>query len=87
MADYYSRAQLARKFGLSEHQLIALDNQGLLQPAVTRGQPFYSSRQAYLLRAALHLAETNKLSLEQALVEVKSRPLYKVERPTLSRAR
>lgn len=87
MADYYSRAQLARKFGLSEQHLIALDEQGLFQPAVTRSQPFYSSQQAYLLRAAIHLAEKKKLPLEQALVEVKSRPLYKVEQPALSRAR
>ncbi len=78
MADYYQPEQLAQMLGITEAELAELESKGLLQAAAKNGRRFYSSRQAYRLRAALQLARKEKLTLEEALTQVATRRLYQV---------
>ncbi len=78
MADYYTPQQVDLALGITEGELANLEVKGLLQPAVKNGRRFYSSRQVYLLRAALQVARKGKLTLEEAFTQVASRRLYKV---------
>ena len=73
MADYYTPEQLAQKLGITEAAIAQIEAKGLLQPKVKDGRRFFSSRQAYHLRAALRLARKQKLSLEEAFARVEDR--------------
>ena len=75
MADYYTPGQLAQKLDIAEAAIAELEAKGLLQPIVRDGRKFFSSRQAYHLRAALRLARKQKLSLEEAFAHVEDRRL------------
>ena len=75
MADYYTSEQLAQKLGIAEAAIAELEAKGLLQPIVKDGRKFFSSRQAYRLRAALRLARKQKLSLEEAFARMEDRRL------------
>lgn len=70
MADYYTPAQLALKFGISEAQIAELESNGFLHPKLKDGRRFFSSRQAHDLQVALRLARKQKVSLEQAFARV-----------------
>lgn len=70
MADYYTPAQLALKFGISEAQIAALESNGFLRPKLKDGRRFFSSRQAHDLQVALRLARKQSVSLEQAFARV-----------------
>lgn len=73
MANYYTTQQLAQKLGLDEAAIARLQAKGLLEPTVKDGRSFFSSRQAYHLRAALRLACKEKIDLEEALARVEDR--------------
>jgi DNA-binding transcriptional MerR regulator len=70
VADYYTPAQLALKFGISEAQIAELESEGFLHPKPKDGRRFFSSRQAHDLQVALRLARKQKISLEQAFTRV-----------------
>ena len=70
MADYYTPAQLALKFGISEAQIDELESKGFLHPKLNDGRRFFSSRQAHDLHVALRLARKQRISLEQAFARV-----------------
>ena len=70
MADFYSPAQLALKFGISEAQIAELESKGFLHPNLKDGGRFFSSRQGHDLQVALRLARKRKVSLEQAFPRV-----------------
>jgi DNA-binding transcriptional MerR regulator len=78
MADYYTLEQLAQKVGVTEAAIARLEAKGLLQPKLKDGRRFFSSRQAYHLRAALRLVRKERMSLEEAFAQVEARRLYKV---------
>lgn len=81
MADYYSPEQLAQKLGLDEAAIAKLEAKGLLQPTVKDGRRFYSSRQAYHLRAAIRLVHKDKIALEEAFAQVENRRLTQIGAP------
>ena len=72
MADYYTPAQLALKFGITEVQIGELEAKGLLHPKLKDGRRFFSSHQAYELQLALRLARKQKLTLEKAFARVEN---------------
>ena len=78
MADYYPPQLLAQKLDLDESTVTKLEAKGLLQPTIKNGLKFFSSRQEYLLRAALRLAHKDKLGLEEAFTRLESRWLAQV---------
>ncbi len=65
--------RLAEKLDIGENIISALEAKALLQPRVKEGKKFFSSRQAYHLRAALRFARRDKISLEEALRRVEDR--------------
>jgi DNA-binding transcriptional MerR regulator len=73
MADYYNSQQLAQMLGITEGTITELETKGLLQPAVKDGRTYFSSRQAYCLRAAVRLARKNKIDLQEAFARVEER--------------
>ena len=77
MADFYTPAQLALKFGISEAQIAELESKGFLHPNLKDGRRFFSSRQAHDLQVALRLARKQKVSLEQAFARVEDLRLCK----------
>ena len=81
MGEYFTSQQLSQKLGIAESELTALEAGGHLQATVNRknGGRFYSGRQAYRLRAALHLARQRKLSLREALEQLESSALHHKE--------
>jgi DNA-binding transcriptional MerR regulator len=81
MADYYTIQQLAQKLGVAEASITELEGKGILQAAVKDGRRFYSSRQAYQLRAALRLARKAKIGLEEAFARVESHRLAQISAP------
>ena len=74
-ADYYTPEQLAQKLAIAEAVIAQLEAKGLLQPKLKDGRRFFSSRQAYHLRAALRLARKERLTLEEAFARVEDRQL------------
>ncbi len=70
MADYYTPAQLALKFGISEAQIGELESKGFLHPKLKDGRRFFSSHQAHDLQVALRLARKQKITLEQAFARL-----------------
>lgn len=79
MGDYLNSRQMSQKLGLTEAELQDLEANGHLQPTVKNGGRFYSRREAYRLRAALHLARQRKLSLREALEKLEPGSLHQVE--------
>ncbi len=79
MADYYPSQQLAQKLDLDESTIAKLEAHGVLQPTIKNGQRFFSSRQEFLLRAALRLSRKNKIGLEEAFAKVENRWLSQIE--------
>jgi hypothetical protein len=73
MPDYYTPQQLAQTLGIAETTLIELQRKGLLQPTVKEGRPFFSSRQAHCLRAAVRWARNDKIDLHEAFIRVEAR--------------
>jgi len=79
MADYYPPQLLAQKLDLDESTVTKLEAKGLLQPTIKNGQKFFSSRQVFLLRAALRVARKDKISLEEAFARVENRWLAQIK--------
>ncbi len=73
MADYYPPEQLAQKLDLEESIIARLEAAGALQPTIKNGRKFFSSRQAYLLEAAVRLAHKSKIGLEEAVTRLECR--------------
>jgi len=73
MADYYTSQQLAQKLGIAEAVIVEFQAKGLLQPTLKNGKPFFSSRQAYCLRAAVRWARKDKIDLQEAFAKVEER--------------
>ena len=73
MADYYTSQQLAQKLGIAEATIVELQAKGLLQPTLKNGKSFFSSRQAYCLRAAVRWARKDKIDLQEAFAKVEER--------------
>lgn len=73
MPDYYTLQQLAQTLGIPETNINELQETGLLQPKVKEGRPFFSSRQAHCLRAALRWAHKDKIDLQDAFALVEAR--------------
>jgi len=73
MGDYYSLQQLAQSLGIAEATIAELQRKGLLQPTVKDGRSFFSSRQAYCLRAAVRWARKDKIDLQAAFACVEER--------------
>jgi hypothetical protein len=73
MADYYTPQQLAQQLGIAEATIVELQTKGLLQSTVKNGQSFFSSRQAYCLRAAIRWARKDKIDLQEAFARVEKR--------------
>jgi len=80
LADYYASRQLAQSVDVEESIITNLEAKGVLQPTVKNGKKFFSSRQAYLLRAALRLAHKDKIALEAAFVRLEERWLAEINR-------
>jgi MerR HTH family regulatory protein len=81
MPDYYNLQQLAQTLGIAETNIIELQEKGLLQPKVKEGRPFFSSRQAHCLRAALRWAHKDKIHLQEAFARVEARWLAHTSSP------
>lgn len=73
MADYYPPQQLAQKLDLDESIIANLEATGALRPTIKNGRKFFSSRQAYLLEAAVRLARKSKIGLEEAVMKLEGR--------------
>ena len=73
MADYYTSQQLAQKLDIAEATIVELQAKGLLQPTLKNGKSFFSSRQAYCLRAAVRWARKDKIALQEAFAKVEER--------------
>jgi hypothetical protein len=73
MPDYYTSQQLAQTIGIAETTIVELQKKGLLQPTVKEGRPFFSSRQAHCLRAAVRWANRDKIELQEAFTRVEAR--------------
>jgi len=81
MPDYYTSQQLAQTLGIAEATIIELQRKGLLQPKVKDGRPFFSSRQAHCLRAAVRWAHRDKIDLHEAFTLVEARWLAHTTAP------
>ena len=81
MADYYTSQQLAQTAGITEATIVELQAKGLLQPTVKDGRSFFSSRQAYCLRAAVRWARKDKTDLQKAFACVEERWLAHTSAP------
>ena len=81
MPDCYTSQQFARTLGIGEATITALQTKGLLQPTVKDGRSFFSSRQAYCLRAAVRWARKDKIDLEKAFACVEERWLAHTTAP------
>ena len=81
MGDYFTSRQLSQKLGITESELQALESIGHLQATINKknGGRYYSGRQAYRLRAALHLARQQELTLREALERLEHSSLHHVE--------
>ena len=77
MPDYFLADQLIARLGITALQLEQARLAGVVQPVEKNGYVFYSAYQAYKLQAAQKLMETGR-TWEQALAEVRRRPLYQV---------
>ena len=73
MADYYTSQQLAQKLSIAEATIVEFQAKGLLQPTLKNGKSFFSSRQAYCLRAAVRWAHKDKIDLLEAFAKVEER--------------
>jgi hypothetical protein len=73
MPDYYTSQQLAQTLGIEEATIAELQAKGLLRPTVKDGRPFFSSRQAHCLRAAVRWARRDKIDLQEAFACVEER--------------
>jgi DNA-binding transcriptional MerR regulator len=73
MPDYYTSQQLAQSLGIAETTITEFQRKGLLQPTVKDGRSFFSSRQAYRLRAAIRWARKDKIDLQEAFAKVEER--------------
>ena len=81
MADYYTSQQLAQTLGIAEATIVELQAKGFLQPTVKDGRSFFSSRQAYCLRAAVRWARRDKIDLHEAFACVEQRWLAHTTAP------
>jgi DNA-binding transcriptional MerR regulator len=81
MPDYYTPQQLAQKLDIAESTITELQTKGLLQPTVKDGRSYFSSRQAYRLRAAVRWARKDKIDLQEAFARVEERWLAQVSAP------
>ncbi len=72
MADYYPPHQFAKTLEIDESTIAKLEAKNVLQPTFKNGKKFFSSRQAYLLRAAIRLARKDKIGLEEAFARLES---------------
>jgi hypothetical protein len=73
MADFYPPHQFSQTLEIDESIVAKLEAKGVLQPTFKNGKKFFSSRQAYLLRAALRLARKDKIGLEEAFARLEGR--------------
>jgi len=80
MPDYYTSQQLAQTLGIAEATITELQTKGLLQPTVKDGRSFFSSQQAYRLRAAVRWARKGKMDLPEAFARVEERWLAHARR-------
>lgn len=81
MPDYYTSQQLAQTLGVAEAAIVELQTKGLLQPTIKDGRSFFSSRQAYCLRAAVRWARKDKIDLREAFARVEERWLAHTSAP------
>jgi hypothetical protein len=75
MVDYYTVQQLAQRAKVTETAILELEKDGFLQRTAKNGRIFFSSRQEYLLRAAVRWAHKGHLALKDALYKVAERRL------------
>ena len=73
MADYYTPLQLAQVLGIAEDTIAELQTRGLLHPTIRDGKSYFSSQQAYRLRAAIRCTRKDKIDLQEALARVERR--------------
>jgi len=73
MADYYTSQQLAQTLEIAETDIKELQVKGLLPPTMKNGRCYFSSWQAYCLRAALRWASEDKVDLQEAFARVEKR--------------
>ncbi len=73
MPDYYTSQQLAQMAGIAQTAITELETKGLLQPTLKEGRSYFSSRQAYRLRAAVRWARKDKIDLAEAFAKVEER--------------
>jgi len=73
MADYYTLQQIAQRAKVAETAILELERDGLLQRTAKNGRIFFSSRQEYLLQAAVRWAQKDNLALKDALHKVEER--------------
>jgi DNA-binding transcriptional MerR regulator len=81
MPDYYTPQQLAQRLDIAESTIAELQTKGLLRPTVKDGRSYFSSRQAYRLRAAVRWASKDKIDLQEAFARVEERWLAQVNAP------
>jgi len=75
MPDYYTYQQLAQTLGIAETTIRDLQAKGLLESTVKNGRTFFSSQQAYCLRAAVRQAHKDTIDLVEAFAKVEERRL------------
>jgi DNA-binding transcriptional MerR regulator len=73
VADYCTFQQLAQTLGIAETSIRELQAKGLLQPTVKNGRTYFSSQQAYRLRAAVRQAHRDRIDFEEAFAKVEER--------------
>ena len=82
MSDYLLSEQLAAKCGLSEEEIRAFEERGVLHGISKNSYRYYSARDCYRLRAILRLMRDKRLPLAkaQAMVDEARRATSPVSR-------
>jgi len=70
MPDYFLAEHFAAKLGLSQEELADFEAKRVIRRIVKHERTYYSSRDFYRLKAALHLVQGKGFSLEMALSRV-----------------
>lgn len=70
MPDYLLAERLAVKLGLSAEELHHFEARGVIKGIPKNGRTYYSSQDAYRLKAVLQLVRTKGLEVEEARAHV-----------------
>ncbi|MFB3923734.1 MAG: MerR family transcriptional regulator [Terriglobia bacterium] len=70
MPDYMLAERLAVKLGLSPEELGSFEARGIIKGIAKNGRTYYSSQDAYRLKAVLQLVRTKGLAVEEARARV-----------------